>query len=159
MIPEISKYTSNLYIVYYIIMFYFIFFISLNCIIVFFLVIKLGVHVFIITYCQLFKNVLYLTMDNDVTAYRMAIGLFYCRSCLVSKKCLFKSLRFLPHYFLLLIVFFQKTIQTLPSILKVIFIDPFEQNLSFTFFLLQLLLISNDVAENPGPDNKVSLEC
>ena len=88
MIPEISKYTSNLYIVYYIIMFYFIFFISLNCIIVFFLVIKLGVHVFIITYCQLFKNVLYLTMDNDVTAYRMAIGLFYCRSCLVSKKCL-----------------------------------------------------------------------
>jgi hypothetical protein len=26
----------------------------------------------------------------------------------------------------------------LPSILKVIFIDPFEQNLSFTFFLLQL---------------------
>ena len=94
-------------------------------------------------------------MDNDVTAYRMAIGLFYCRSCLVSKKCLFKSLRFLPYYFLLLIVFFQKTIQTLPSILKVIFIDPFEQNLSFTFFLLQLLLLSNDVAENPGPDNKV----
>jgi hypothetical protein len=41
------------------------------------------------------------------------------------------------------------------SILKVIFIDPFEQNLSFTFFLLQLLLLSNDVAENPGPDNKV----
>jgi hypothetical protein len=30
-------------------------------------------------------------MDNDVTAYRMAICLFYCRSCLVSKKCLFKS--------------------------------------------------------------------
>jgi hypothetical protein len=23
------------------------------------------------------------------------------------------------------------------------------------FFLLQLLLLSNDVAENPGPDNKV----
>jgi hypothetical protein len=68
----------------------------------------------------------------------------YCRSCLVSKKCLFKSLRFLPYYFLLLIVFFQKTIQTLPSILKVIFIDPFEQNLSFTFFLLQLLLLSNN---------------
>jgi hypothetical protein len=39
--------------------------------------------------------------------------------------------------------------------LKVIFIDPFEQNPSFTFFLLQLLLLSNDVAENPGPDNKV----
>ena len=56
MIPEISKYTSNLYIVYYIIMFYFIFFIFLNCIINFFLVIKLGVHVFIITYCQLFKK-------------------------------------------------------------------------------------------------------
>jgi hypothetical protein len=54
-----------------------------------------------------------------------------------------------------LIVLLQKTIQTLPSILKVIFIDPFEQNLSFTFFLLQLLLLSNDVAENPGPDNKV----
>jgi hypothetical protein len=38
---------------------------------------------------------------------------------------------------------------------SVIFIDPFEQNLSFTFFLLQLILLSNDVAENPGPDNKV----
>jgi hypothetical protein len=34
--------------------------------------------------------------------------------------------------------------------------EPFEQNLSFSFFLLQLLLLSNDVAENPGPDNKVS---
>jgi hypothetical protein len=43
------------------------------------------------TWCTCFhyclKNVLYLTMNNDVTAYRMAIGLLYCRSCLVSKKC------------------------------------------------------------------------
>ena len=93
-------------------------------------------------------------MDNDVTAYRMAICLFYCRSCLASKKCLLKSLRFLPYYFLLLVVLLQKTIQTLPYILKVIFIDQFEQNLSFTFFLLQLLLLSNDVAENPHQTTK-----
>jgi len=53
MISEILKYSWNLYIVFYIIMFYFLF---LNCIIVFIFVIKLGVHVFIITYCQLFKE-------------------------------------------------------------------------------------------------------
>ena len=94
-------------------------------------------------------------MDNDVTAYRMAIGLFYCRSCLVSKKCLFKSLRLLPHYFfsfnctsennsnLAIYVesYFERSIRTKPII---------------HFFLLQLLLLSIDVAENPGPDNKVS---
>lgn len=95
-------------------------------------------------------------MDNDVTSYRMAIGLFYCRSCSVSKKFLFKSLRLLPYFVLLLIALLQKIIQTLPSLLKVIFRDPFKQNLSFTLFLLQLLLLSNDVAENPGPDKKVS---
>jgi hypothetical protein len=29
------------------------------------------------------------------------------------------------------------------------------QNISFTLLLLQLLLLGNDVAENPGPETKV----
>ena len=53
-------------------MVYFLFFVFLNCIIVFFFVIKLCVHVFTIPIVNCLKNVLYLTMDNDVTAYRMA---------------------------------------------------------------------------------------
>ena len=31
----------------------------------------------------------------------------------------------------------------------------FYQNISFTLLLLQLLLLGNDVAENPGPETKV----
>jgi hypothetical protein len=36
-----------------------------------------------------------------------------------------------------------------------IYFGCFYQNISFTLLLLQLLLLGNDVAENPGPETKV----
>lgn len=87
-------------------------------------------------FCQLFKE--YIVFDNSNRF--VLLNIFF-----------FLILRYPPPCLLLVIVFLRKT-----SILKVILSDTFHQNLSFTFVLLQLLLLSNVAAENPGPENKVS---
>lgn len=88
-------------------------------------------------------------MGNDIGAYRMSIGLFYVRVyCgIIKKYCLLyrfgiDTLHFrLIHYFL----------SCLRWLGRVCF-SPFTVNIYYTLILLLLLMLDNDIHQNPGPN-------
>ena len=89
----------------------------------------------------------------------MAIGLFYLRLRSASKKVFFVSISCFAYFLLLFILTMltvKQTAKLFPKLLNKYCFTAFYQNITFTLFLLQLLLLSNDIAENPGPENKVS---
>ena len=92
-------------------------------------------------------------MVNDIAIHRMVIGLFYFRLRPVSKKTVFVRLNFFVYILLFLIFRLKQIARTLPKMLNKYYFSAFYQNISFTLFLLQLLLLSNDIAENPGPES------
>ena len=98
-------------------------------------------------------------MGNDITSYRMAIGLYYCKTKPIVMKNRF-VLYFHPIVLLFLFIHFLfRKIHYLHLFASKCVFSSFYQNISFTLFLLQLLLLSNDVAENPGPDTDVHDIC
>ena len=86
-------------------------------------------------------------MGNDICMYRQSIGLFYIRAYLL----MFKKYHML---FRLGIPNFSKLLWShVLSIVRIIgrhCYTPFQSNIQFTLILLLLLILDNDVHQNPG---------
>jgi hypothetical protein len=87
-------------------------------------------------------------MGNDIGMYRLSIGMFYiiAYSSLVKKMSVFFGfgiLNFMKIMFYLqnLICMFAQTCHF-----------PFSTNIQFTLILLLLLILDNDIHQNPGPE-------
>jgi hypothetical protein len=97
-----------------------------------------------------------LIMGNDIVAYRIAIGSFYLRTRSVVIKNILVSLKLSSYVLLvLLLVIHRLSLINCQSFINNYLFGCFYQNISFTLLLLQLLLLGNDVAENPGPETTV----
>ena len=95
-------------------------------------------------------------MGNDIVAYRIAIGSFYLRTRSVVVKNILVPLKLSSYVLLvLLLVIHRLSLINYQSFINNYLFGCFYQNISFTLLLLQLLLLGNDVAENPGPEIKV----
>lgn len=91
---------------------------------------------------------LYLIMGNDVSSYRQSIGLFYTKAySALSKKYRVLFRLGSPYLMVKIWTLFSKYIQLLARHCY----SPFQQNIYFTLILLLLLLLDNDIHQNPGP--------
>ena len=96
-------------------------------------------------------------MGNELMQYRISIGVFYhnCHS-MSMKKMLFYARscslfdNFLKYLF---------NIMQVSSVVCYKFVfKEFCKNITFTLILLMLILLGNDISENPGPfDNEISI--
>ena len=87
-------------------------------------------------------------MGNDIGAYRLSIGLFYVRaySHLCKKYAIF--LRFGIQNYKILLDNFLNFVQAISRNIH----KPFSSNIQFLLILLLLLILDNDIHQNPGPN-------
>lgn len=96
-------------------------------------------------------------MGNDLIQYRISIGTFYykCYSVLKKKMLYYVKTFSLFSQFVQFVLYSVKI--SLDYIYKFAFCN-FCVDISFTFIMLLLILLCNDVAENPGPyENEISI--
>ena len=87
-------------------------------------------------------------MGNDIGMYRLSIGMFYIRaySSLVKKMRVFFGFGILN--FMKVMLYLQKLICMFAQTCHF----PFSTNIQFTLILLLLLILDNDIHQNPGPE-------
>ena len=87
-------------------------------------------------------------MGNDIGMYRLSIGMFYIRaySSLVKKMRVFFGFGILN--FMKVMIYLQNLICMFAQTCHF----PFSTNIQFTLILLLLLILDNDIHQNPGPE-------
>ena len=87
-------------------------------------------------------------MGNDIGMYRLSIGMFYIRaySSLVKKMRVFFGFGILN--FMKVMLYLQNLICMFAQTCHF----PFSTNIQFTLILLLLLILDNDIHQNPGPE-------
>ena len=89
-------------------------------------------------------------MSGDYMSHRVSIGIFYSRVYSIVRKKMFFMTKFKPFCYNLNLLF-HASCNLVVHIAMNYLLKLFYTNLSFTMILLILILLDNDIAENPGP--------
>ena len=89
-------------------------------------------------------------MSCDYMSHRVSIGIFYSRVYSIVRKKMFFMTKFKPFCCNLNLLFHTFCNLVVHIVLNYLF-KSFYTNLCFTLILLILILLDNDIAENPGP--------
>lgn len=89
-------------------------------------------------------------MSGDYMSHRVSIGIFYSRVYSIVRKKMFFMTKFKPFCYNLNLLF-HASCNLVVHIVMNYLLKSFYTNLSFTMILLILILLDNDIAENPGP--------
>ena len=99
-------------------------------------------------------------MGNDLMSYRITVGLFYCKVySRINKRMLF-LFRYRPVSSIVLLFILNLVSRVARTFLlichKYIF-RTFRHDIYFLLILLILILLGNDISENPGPEQEISV--
>ena len=83
-------------------------------------------------------------MGNDIGMYRLSIGMFYIRAY----SSLVKKMRVFFGFGMKVMLYLQNLIRMFAQTCHF----PFSTNIQFTLILLLLLILDNDIHQNPGPE-------
>ena len=93
-------------------------------------------------------------MGNELGLYRLSIGIFYARVY----ASIFKKYKI---FFRFGTIYFRKVVPSILNIIRIIAkvcYIPFTLNIQFTLIIFSLLIVDNDVHQNPGPKhNELSI--
>ena len=87
-------------------------------------------------------------MSGDYMSHRVSIGIFYSRVYSIVRKKMFFMTKFKPFCYNLNLLFHASCNLVVHIVMNYLF-KSFYTNLSFTMILLILILLDNDIAENP----------
>jgi hypothetical protein len=89
-------------------------------------------------------------MSCDYMSHRVSIGIFYSRVYAIVRRKMFFMTKCKPFCYNLNLLFHASCILVVHIVMNYL-LKSFYTNLSFTMILLILILLDNDIAENPGP--------